>query len=496
MRSGAPHPILDATADIAQLTVSQSVEPFLLTNPRGVSAHALNARLASLYDLSPESVFTLRQLSEDGEPNERAIDLTASDRLPPGFSGDFLLHVGPPSISIDACYDALRDSRDAVPPGLAAERFFRFLSRGREPDPYLLPLFLHRFLHRALLDLVRAAPSPLARSLLAYFADDALQDFRKRDIVKAVLMGVFSVVIGDAVLWGKPCSPSVLPEWPTLIRILVGMIVRVRINGRYLRKAVSAFRPSAISEELPIAIVSELRRTTSDAELFCIVSDLFPDSFMWHCFADDRKLSHILNELELVSMFPFLAVRCCMRDVLAKRIDVRSAIAIITQLGIAQLAFSRRIANAILEPLFDDIYNGVLNNPLPFLEMSDGELRRIVDEILTPMIPIMRATIVNSRDVQLCTLIALQKLLAKRGFEPKGLCFVWYAFLYDRRIVHDTVFAKFCNGSRIASPGQSSVILEINSFLLSLIPGPLPDLNRDSHLPPKRPYPSWPTIPR
>jgi hypothetical protein len=57
-------------------------------------------------------------------------------------------------------------------------------------------------------------------------------------------------------------------------------------------------------------------------------------------------------------------------------------LAIITQLGLASLSASKRIMNAVIEPIFSRIHDEVLKEKLPYLEMSAVQLRRIV-EILT-----------------------------------------------------------------------------------------------------------------
>jgi hypothetical protein len=134
--------------------------------------------------------------------------------------------------------------------------------------------------------------------------------------------------------------------------------------------------------------------------------------------------------------------------------------------------------NAVIEPIFNRIYDEVLKEKLLYLKMSAVQLRRVV-EILTMMTPIMKETVGKSRDIQISVLIQLQRLLAQRGFEPKGFCFALYGFLYDKGIVHDTAFNVYIHDSKTPSPGKNSVILETNSFLLILIPGPFPDMNRD-----------------
>jgi hypothetical protein len=66
--------------------------------------------------------------------------------------------------------------------------------------------------------------------------------------------------------------------------------------------------------------------------------------------------------------------------------------------------------NAIIEPIFNRIYDEVLKEKLLYLEMSAVQLRRIV-EILTMMTPIMKETAGQSRDIQIRVLIHRQRVL-------------------------------------------------------------------------------------
>jgi hypothetical protein len=55
-----------------------------------------------------------------------------------------------------------------------------------------------------------------------------------------------------------------------------------------------------------------------------------------------------------------------------------------TQLSLAWLSASKRIMNAVIEPIFNRIYDEMLKEKLLYLEMSAVQLRRIV-EVLTMM---------------------------------------------------------------------------------------------------------------
>jgi hypothetical protein len=467
-----------------------------MTLSQGTTPHSLNSTFASVFGFGPEATFTLSKTVEDGEALVDPIQLASIESMPIDFSGDFHLSVDRPKFSIDDRYDAIRDSGGFADPGLSPEAFYKWVFPTEAFDSYFFQLTLHRFLYRGMTDLIHRSTAPLPRSMLPYFSDDAATNVPKRGIARHAVMDVISVVLGDTVLWRRAGSPLKVAEWPAMIALFAGMISTDRIGPTVFRKALSPFRPTSVSEQVPLAIVAKLRERMSDADIFRLVSDFFPDSFIWRCFCNPTDLFKAVLNNDLVPIFPFVAVRCYISEVLAGRLTVDSALAILRQFALPSLAVSGRVVNAILKPLFTYIYDHVLTDVLPYLEMSEGQLKRIIDDVLTPMVPIMKATFGKSRDVQVSVLVRVQQLMAKRGFEPKGLCFCWYAFLYDRGIIHDTAFNAYTQGGAEHSPGKNSVLLEINSFLLTLVPGPLPDIIRDSQLPPKKPMPAVSTVPR
>jgi hypothetical protein len=230
---------------------------------------------------------------------------------------------------------------------------------------------------------------------------------------------------------------------------------------------------------IPIAIVRKLRERLTDPDLFRLVSDVLPDVFLFRCFLDYSDLFRILIEGDLVSIFPFVAVRCYVLQALKNKIDPEAVATIISQIGLPSLLTSNRIVSAVIDPIFEHIYDIVLNDRLPYLEMSAEQLEQVIG-ILTSMIRIMKDSVAKTRIVQTQVLSRLQKLLAKRSFEPKGLCFTWYGFLYDRGIIHDGAFNTYLQlNAKWPTPGKSSVILELNTFLLTLIPGPFPDIGKE-----------------
>jgi hypothetical protein len=153
---------------------------------------------------------------------------------------------------------------------------------------------------------------------------------------------------------------------------------------------------------------------------------------------------------------------------------------------------SDRIITAVIDPLFEHIYEDELYTPdARFLDLSVAQLVR-VRHALELLKPLMKVTISANRLLQPRVLSRLQTLLAQRGFEPKGLCFEWFSFLYQSGVLHDSAFNQYLSDTRSVSPGRNSVLLEINSFLLTVITPSFPD----SVAPPGagRPDPSRPRV--
>jgi hypothetical protein len=65
------------------------------------------------------------------------------------------------------------------------------------------------------------------------------------------------------------------------------------------------------------------------------------------------------------------------------------------------------MAWAVIDPLFEFIYDRVLDDTVPCLEMGEKQFKAIVDEVLTPMVPVMKDVVDRSHDNQVNILIRL-----------------------------------------------------------------------------------------
>jgi hypothetical protein len=367
MPAKAAHPLLEATTAITQLSISDSVDPFRVSSPRSLTLRVLNSTLAGIYDFTPETTFPLNRIPDEDESPSPPFRLTDAAAFPASFRGDFRMAYSNPTISIDERYDFLRDSDFAIEPVERAEQFYAVASGQAAFDSYLSALFMHRFLYRACLDIVRARPSPLAKLLVHFLGDSAAVTVCRRDIVAHVLADVLSTLLGGASLWGSPRPPSTVDCWPEVISFLAALIANRKICCARFRESLSPFRPSLISEAIPIEVALCLRRRMTDADIFRTISDVFSDSFVFRCFLKGTELFRRNIEADLATIFPCVLIRCFVLQTLDNKIDAESACAIMAQLGLSSLASSSRIVSAVIDPIFAHIYDRVLDDRSPTL---------------------------------------------------------------------------------------------------------------------------------
>jgi hypothetical protein len=217
-----------------------------------------------------------------------------------------------------------------------------------------------------------------------------------------------------------------------------------------------------------------------DSEVHRILSALFTDGFLYRCFRDSGTLLKVLLATDLRTILPYLAIRCYVCEVLSGRMDGTALPFVISSIGLSSaLLSSDRIVRAVIDPIFGATCDIVSESAVPsYLEMSPEELDTIV-KAMDNLSPIMKFAVGQSPIVHVAVLVRLQELLVKRLFQPKGLCFVWFAFLFDLGIVHSSAYDEYLLlDTQTPSPGRNSVLMEVNAYVMSLVPNQFPNINK------------------
>ncbi|OHS95964.1 hypothetical protein TRFO_37908 [Tritrichomonas foetus] len=468
-------PLMKASQDVIELRFCENTEPLAVSLPSGFTPHALNSTLATLYDFGPTASFSL---SNDGKMAGR-LELTQCETFVPNSGGhSFLMSVKQNAPNIDERYDQLKKEGASIKPFLATDGFYLFASGQKTYNSYYFTLFLQRFLVRAIIDIVNNDVTPLSRSLVPYLHPDAPTTIVKKQVITNALIDVLTEFFGDSCMWEVNQQPTLLPVWKNLNGFLAALISKRSISYASIRKAIKPFQPSKLSEYLVIEIIHALRMQMTDSEVFSIISEMFPDKFFQNCFTKKSDIYNTIMSGDFPPIVPFVTISCLVSMALKGKINENAAKEIILQIGHPALFASNRIARAVFNPISEYIYQKILADELPYLEMTKVQLNQIMDT-LKKMTVILKATIKN-RTIQYELLLRMQKVMEKRGFEPKGLCYVFFSFMYNSEIVHPDVYTLYVQSSNSQIPGRNSVLLEINSFLIEVIPGPFPPINKDA----------------
>jgi hypothetical protein len=488
------HPLVDATERVMQFSLSDALDPILIDINGRSRAWNLNATLTSVFDLPPQTLFTVNERVDENEPQSKPFSLSGV-LFPRRVNGEYDLTYDLSYPDIDDRYNFLRDSGETLPASPTPEALWTFLSNSPVYSIHGLNLFLHRFLVRAIIDIAQQSISPLTRSVLPYFHEKLAFDTFHIDLVANVLIDVYSALFGDSALWDRPKSPIDSPEWQFLISFLAGQIRQHRISPKQLRLSIAPFRPSILSESLPIALAVKLRERLPDIEVHRLISEIFSDRFVCKCFENSSDLLQIILDEDLVCVFPYVTIACYILETLAKRIDKDTTPWLLTAIGTpCELFANLRVVPVVIDPIFDFICETCFQSRIPYLEMTQDELDRVL-EILNWTEPILRVAITHSPSLHKHVLMRLQGLLVKRSFEPKGLCLTWFGFLFNTEIVHESTYEFFLQMEpKPPCPGRTSVLLEVNTFMWAMLPAQFPDPAKDAELPPKKTFGlSYPT---
>lgn len=477
-----PNTLRDSRKTI-ELRLSEHVDPLVLSITDSMTRATLNSTLASIYDFGPSASFSLES---DSGATIRLTDGADDEVLE---SGEYTLSVDNPGFDIDQRYDEMVQKRQRVPGSLTDHAFYALVSGEKDYNQYYFAQFYQHFLARAITDIVQLKFSDLAKSMADYL--DEKNNICDNDMIVNALIEAISILFGDSCLWELDNSPTSLKIWPKFVGFLGGMIINRRICFETIQRAFTPFQPSKFVELFIVSLINILRQRVRECEAFQIVSGLFSDRWIYQSFPNYKEIYNIIVTNDLFSILPFVTVRCIVHQCVKLQIEAIDACNTILQIGNTSLISSKRFTKAVIDPIFEHIYKRVLNDDLPYLEMSQDQLDNIL-KVLQRLTPLLQNLFSKRKVSQIHCLERLEKLLVRRCFEPKGMCFVLFSFLYEKEIVHFDAFNSYVQNNTKDMGGKNSVLLEINTYLMTLIPGPFPTLQQETTSPPDTQPPSTP----
>lgn len=430
----------------------------------------LNFIIASLFSFESIPTFFL----VDPKDAKHAFDLSRGVSIPEDMRGFFYLDVEYKSeISYDDLYANWKNSGQTIPSGLSLEGFAKYVMK-QTPVPLsnaACTLILQRFLVNALLDIVTQTKSALAISLLPYFTFGKINSALNIELISNVLIDVMVIIFADYAKMDSFKELDMIPQSQCFFSFIAKMVAEQKISYQVIRNSIGPFRPGAFAHFCVGSIAKYLLNFVQIQEMFNLCSLIFKDKWLFENNLEPALGKQILRKFDLVTFFPFLQLRFMIMSWFSKaEQDETRFLAKASQFFDKPLLLNTRIVKAVLDAFVEGIYDGIYDNGLPFLEMSGDEVESLIEQLDNSQ-HIFQYFLSRTYQIQMKTLTRFQKLMEKRSYEPKGFCYVFYLFLFEREVVNAQVFNDWIEKN---SKGLNAVLIEINSFLISMISTPKP----------------------
>ena len=468
-----------------KISISDTSEPFFIDSDSNLKPEFYNSVFTTLFERTPTTTFSLKK-SEEKFPTFSFIH---SCNFQQCDSKNHYLGFISKNLDIDKRFIELYEEDQPLPQNMQPEQVLQFLLQEKVVDiSYYLPtIFLQRILSLSIIDIIKdKGVNQFTVSVVNSVDFSNSRTLFRQDVVVNSIIDVIINVFGEACLWEDSASPEEFPEFDLFIGLLSSLIIKSKNNMKFLRKIVYPFCPSAFTESFIKALINKLQTRLTESDVFGIMSQIFNDKWIINCFRTTELLTKFVLSSNIINILPYVGIFCltsqwCFSNSLEKmKILGKNIACSISQIGSFSLFASKRVARNVLYPLLDSIYENDLNFDLPYLEMTEEQKKKILAKLDTS-IPILQETIMKQRLVQLHSLDYIVKYLSKRRFEPKGMALILFSFLSEKNIIHPTVFNSWMTISP-ESQGKYSALLEVNTFLMTLIPGSFPTTSKNEFI--------------
>ena len=373
---------------------------------------------------------------------------------------------------------------------------------------YQPTLFLQRLLTLSIIDVITnlGSTNQFTVSVVKAMDFSPTQSIFKPEMIINSLVDVIIEVFGDVCLWEESKDPLSIPQFHAFVGLLAAAVARSENSAKCIRFAIDKFCPSSFGDAFLMLFVEKLQLRLDSSNCFRVLSDVFGDFWFIKSFRNRQLLTYFILSKNNVTILPYVAVYCLVAGWALDGHDAKSAAISISQIGGSSLFISKRLAKAVVYPILDAIYSQPFSSDLPYLEMTEEQLKSVNNKLENAM-PILKATIFIDRRVQLATLNCICNFIGKHNFEPKGLLLAIFSFLSESCVIHPSVFNCWMQQETDMQPKfdafsqtgygivqrdandyvdedsdeleyKFSALLEVNSLLMTLIPGAFPTHTR------------------
>lgn len=471
-----------AETSTLEVRLSKDTRPFYISVDKSSQSHYLNSVLASIFDRPPSTYFNLCR----DDDRSLSINLTQFDTIDVPKKNACTLAYITSDYDFDAKFKTLYDAGVPLPRSVYSEEIADFLFGQKMLDisSYQPTLFIQRVLALSITDIINdKTPNPFTASVVNAI-DFTSSSIFKPIIVTNALINVIIDVFGETCLWDDSNDPANLPQFNKFVGLLAAIVSRSKNTTSCIKDALDQFCPSLFVESFIIIFVAKLQTRLTESDTFQVLSEMFGDQWIIRAFRNRVLLNSFIYSLNTISVLPYIGIYCLTAGFALDGHDAIPASNSICQIGAPSLFASSRVAPMVLDPILDAIYMQPLTSDLPFLEMTEEQLKSVTAK-LNAALPILKITITRSKTVQAAALDFVVDTVAKHSFEPKGLLLTIFNFLFEKDVVHPVVFNDWMQMTT-NSDGKHAALLEVNSMLMTLIPGGYPPTNKAEFFPPKR----------
>ena len=343
--------------------------------------------------------------------------------------------------------------------------------------PYHSLIFKHQFFTIVVKDIINNNCTPVTETLTQWVT---LIDTQ---IVISSMIEIASTEFSDYFFWTdlstENGSQPQLNENDQKLTLFSTIMAQLALYQAQYRKIVvpiiDPFRPSKLSALLLKSFINVVlsRCPLEDASL--ILSNIFSDSWLLESFVDYNSFGKFISVDPLPTIFPFLYIRSIVLDILSSVLTVDEGNAIIQRLAVPDLVLSAKLAKSIVKPLMSSIFIEIIRREnIKDDSIQDAFfLHERLDDVASK---IMEKFIKPYQHAQYATILTLQKLFAKRNFNPPGLFHVVFGYFYQKKILSVPVINAWINNTTHRIPGKESALLELNTFILTEIPNSLSEI--------------------
>ncbi|EAY11708.1 hypothetical protein TVAG_488100 [Trichomonas vaginalis G3] len=462
-----------------KVRLSKETKPFYISVDKSSQSHYINSVLASIFDRPPSTYFNL---SRDDDKS-LSINLTQFDTIDVPKKNSCTLAYITSDYDFDAKFKALYDAGVPIPKSVYNEEIADYLFGQKLLDvsSYQPTLFLQRVLALSIIDIINDKPPNAFTISVVNSIDFSPTSVFKPVVITNALINVIIDVFGEICLWDESNDPKTMPQFNKFVGLLAATVARSKRTNSCIRDALDQFCPSYFAESFITLFVAKIQTRLTETDTFRVLSEIFGDFWIIRAFRTRNLLNNFIYSLNTISVLPYVGIYCITAGFALDGQNSAPASISILQIGSTSLFTSSRVAPMVIDPILEAIYSQPLSSDLPFLEMTEQQLIS-VNIKLNAALPIFQATITKSRTVQNAVLDYIVEIISRHSFEPKGLLLTIFSFLFEKDIIQPSVFNNWMQIS-FNSDGKHAALLEINSMLMTLIPGSFPPTNKVDLLP-------------